>query len=162
MHSTAPLTNADFAQRVLQLKGRAPEGFAIVVQKPFVVIGDEPPESVRQWATGTIAWAAERLKREYFTRDPDGILDIWLFKGKDSYQQHTREIFGDRPDTPFGYFSHRHHALIMNIDTGGGTLVHELVHAFIGRTSRPARPGSTKGWLLCTSNAASAAAGSGA
>jgi hypothetical protein len=59
------------------------------------------------------------------------MIDIWLFKDRDSYDKHTREIFGDAPDTPFGYFSHRHQALIMNIDTGTGTLVHEIVHPFI-------------------------------
>jgi len=34
-------------------------------------------------------------------------------------------------DTPFGYYSHAHGALVMNIATGGGTLVHEIVHPFI-------------------------------
>ena len=32
---------------------------------------------------------------------------------------------------PFGYYSARHHALVMNIATGGGTLVHEIVHPFM-------------------------------
>jgi hypothetical protein len=35
------------------------------------------------------------------------------------------------PTTPFGYYSSRHGALIMNIATGGGTLVHEIVHPFV-------------------------------
>jgi hypothetical protein len=37
-------------------------------------------------------------------------------------------LFGIEPTTPFGYYSQRHRALVMNISTGGGTLVHELVH----------------------------------
>ena len=131
VHSTAPFTDADYAQRVLALKQKSPADFSIVVQKPFVVIGDQPPAEVRRWATGTIQWAVDRLKQEYFERDPEALLDIWLFKDEASYNKHTREIFGDTPDTPFGYFSHQHQALIMNIDTGGGTLVHELVHPFM-------------------------------
>src|SRR5262249_18361159 len=35
------------------------------------------------------------------------------------------------PTTPYGYYSSTHKALIMNISTGGGTLVHELVHPFM-------------------------------
>jgi len=131
VHSTAPFTDADYAQRVLAARQRAPEGFSIVIQRPFVVVGDQASAEVRRWATGTIEWAVDRLKEEYFEKDPTTILDIWLFKDEPSYNQYTQEIFGDTPDTPFGYFSHQHRALIMNIDTGGGTLVHEIVHPFM-------------------------------
>lgn len=131
VHSTAKFTDADYAQRVMALKRKAPEGFAIVVQKPFVVLGDEPLAQVRRHAVGTVQWAVDRLKQDYFENDPDALIDIWLFKDRESYDKHTQEIFGDAPDTPFGYFSYRHQALIMNIDTGTGTLVHEIVHPFI-------------------------------
>ena len=33
--------------------------------------------------------------------------------------------------TQFGFYSDKHNALIMNIATGGGTLVHEIVHPFM-------------------------------
>jgi hypothetical protein len=131
VHSDAGFTNADYAQQVMRVKQMASEDFTVVIQRPFVVAGDEPAETVRRRATGTIRWATERLKRSYFAEDPNDILTIWLFKDKDSYEKHTAEIFGDWPDTPFGYFSHADKALIMNIDTGGGTLVHEMVHPFI-------------------------------
>jgi len=131
VHSTAKFTDADYAQSVIAVKRKAPEGFSIVVQKPFVVVGDEPASQVRRHATGTVQWAVDHLKQEYFAEDPNEILEIWLFQDEASYNKHTREIFGDTPDTPFGYFSHTHKALIMNIDTGTGTLVHEIVHPFI-------------------------------
>jgi hypothetical protein len=131
VHSTAKFTGADYAQQVMRVKSKAPEGFSVVIQRPFVVAGDEPAETVRRRATGTVKWAVDRLKRAYFTEDPDDILEIWLFKDKESYEKHTEEIFNDWPDTPFGYYSHTHKALIMNIDTGGGTLVHEIVHPFV-------------------------------
>jgi hypothetical protein len=132
VHSTAKFTNADYVQEVIKVKNMAPEeGFSIVVQKPFVVIGNESPAKVRQRATGTVKWSVDRLKRDYFPEDPDDILAIWLFKDKETYEKYTEEIFGDKPDTPFGYVSYRHKAMIMNIDTGGGTLVHEIVHPFV-------------------------------
>jgi len=128
----APFTDADYARHVAALKTKVPdEGFTVIIQKPFVVIGDESPAAVRSRALRTVKWAVDRLKGDYFKNDPNEILDIWLFKDKASYRKHTREIFGDDPDTPFGYYSHRHKALIMNIATGGGTLVHEIVHPFM-------------------------------
>ncbi len=125
-------TDADYCQHILALKEKLPsESFHIVIQRPFVVIGDESATVVRERATKTIKWAVDHLKQDYFAQNPADILDIWLFKDEDSYQSHVKAIFNDRPDTPFGYYSPQHKALIMNIATGGGTLVHEIVHPFM-------------------------------
>ena len=58
-------------------------------------------------------------------------MNIWLFKDEISYRKHAKEFFDDEPDTPYGYYSSTNRALVMNISTGGGTLVHEIVHPFI-------------------------------
>src|SRR5690349_389518 len=75
------LTNRDFEKHITALKRRLPPGdFTILVQSPFVVIGDEAEAIVRRRATDTVKWAVDRLKKEYFNRDPQEVLDIWLFK----------------------------------------------------------------------------------
>ena len=109
-------TRAEFDIHVTQLKKRLPSGdFTIVVQPPFVVVGDEPPEVVKERAEGTVKWAVDKLKQDFFTADPKEILDIWLFKNEFSYKKHTRLLFNDTPTTPYGYYSHEDKALIMNI-----------------------------------------------
>ncbi len=125
-------SEADFTEHIAQLKKRLPSpAFSVVTQPPFVVIGDEPKEVVKQRAEDTVKWAVDRLKQDFFTKDPTEILDIWLFKDETSYRRHTRLLFNEEPTTPYGYYSSRNKALIMNIGTGGGTLVHEIVHPFI-------------------------------
>jgi hypothetical protein len=125
-------TAADYAQHVLKLRPTLPgEDFHLVIQPPFVVIGDDPAEAVERRADNTVRWAAERLRAELFDRDPERILDIWLFKDDASYRTHAKQLFGAEPGTPFGYYSPAHGALVMNISTGGGTLVHEIVHPFV-------------------------------
>ncbi|MBW8016968.1 MAG: hypothetical protein FVQ82_12350 [Planctomycetes bacterium] len=125
-------TDADYSQHIMKLKRKIPDkAFTVLIQKPFVIIGDESPSMVRRRSVSTIKWATDKLKKDYFKKDPDKIIDVWLFKDKKSYEKYTRKIFKDKPDTPFGYFSHTHNSLIMNIATGGGTLVHEMVHPFI-------------------------------
>jgi len=125
-------SNADYAQHILRLKKRLPgEGFTIVLCRPFVVVGDEPAESVKLHAEQTVRWAVEQLKQTYFDKDPEHILDIWLFKDEKSYNAHATKLFGEKPGTPYGYYSAAHRALVMNISTGGGTLVHEIVHPFM-------------------------------
>jgi hypothetical protein len=86
---------------------------------------------VKRRTDDTVKWTVDKLKQDYFTEDPKEILDIWLFKDSDSYERHTLELFKQKPTTPFGYYSSEQKALIMNIGTGGGTLVHEIVHPFM-------------------------------
>lgn len=82
-------------------------------------------------ATNTVKWAVDQSKQEYLQRDPAEIIDIWLFKDHESYTNNAWRLFRDTPTTPFGYYSARHRALVMNIATGGGMLVHEIVHPFM-------------------------------
>jgi hypothetical protein len=130
---------ADYAQHVTKLKERHGRGFSFAVAPPFVVISDAGQPAVDRWARGTVAWARDRLKAAYFDRDPDHILDVWLFKDGPSYRRNTKALFGESPDTPFGYYSPSHRALVMNIATGGGTLVHEIVHPYM-HANFPAAP----------------------
>ena len=126
------LTGADYAQHIHKLRTKLPhEQFSIVIERPFVVIGDEPLETVKKRSQDTVQWAVERLKKDYFPKDPTKILDIWLFRDSVSYEENTEKLFESKPTTPFGFFSDRHGALVMNISTGGGTLVHEIVHPFM-------------------------------
>jgi hypothetical protein len=124
--------SADYALHVMQLRERyAARGFTVTVEPPFVVIGDEAADTVQRRARGIVRWTVERLKADFFSRDPDGIVDIWLFRDHQSYESNARQILGEAPTTPYGYYSSSKRALVMNIATGGGTLVHEIVHPFM-------------------------------
>ena len=99
-------TNADYVQHIRRLKDRLPDKlFTIVLERPFVVIGDEDAARVRGRAKNTVKWATDRLKAEYFAKDPDRILDVWLFKDKDSYEVNAARLFRSKPSTIL--FAHR-------------------------------------------------------
>jgi len=128
----AAFTPADYDRHVAALRKIVPSSdFTVVVEPPFVVVGDEPADVVRRRSEQTVRWAVRRLRKQFFAKDPNEILTIWLFKDKASYLAHAKALFGDEPSTPYGYYSPRHKALVMNIATGGGTLVHEIVHPFM-------------------------------
>jgi hypothetical protein len=130
--ATGSFSKADYDKHIEALRKKIPsDDFTVVLAEPFVVVGDESPEMVRWHSEKTVKWAVEKLKRAYFARDPQQILDIWLFKDAESYKANCRKLFGKTPDTPYGYFSAADKALVMNISTGGGTLVHEIVHPFV-------------------------------
>jgi hypothetical protein len=117
----------------------ARQGFTVVVEPPFVVIGDEPARAVKQHATGILRWAIHLLEAEYFPHRPDKLIEIWLFRDKATYMAGAKKFFDDTPDTPYGYYAPSHDAMVMNIGLGAGTLVHEIVHPYV-EANFPAAP----------------------
>jgi hypothetical protein len=111
-----------------KLAGR---GFTVVVEPPFVVIGDEAAATVKHRATGILHWSIHLLEAEYFPARPSKLIEIWLFKNERSYRKGAKQFFGDEPETPYGYYSSEHDAMVMNIGPGAGTLVHEVVHPYM-------------------------------
>lgn len=126
-----PLPKVTLAEHLEKLRETAPKGFTIVTSAPFVVLGDDTPENVRLYADKVVQWAVKKLKQDFFEADPNEIINIWLFKDDVSYRHHAKLLFDDEPTTPYGYYTPIYRALVMNIATGGGTLVHEIVHPFM-------------------------------
>ncbi len=129
--ATAGFRPADFAQHVMKLRERLAREMAVVVEPPFVVVGNGGPAAVKRSAEGTVRWAVRLLSRDFFERPPLRILDVWLLGDAESYGKAARSITGEAPSTPYGFYTRQHGALVMNIATGGGTLVHEIVHPYI-------------------------------
>jgi hypothetical protein len=126
-----PAPPNDLEAHVDQLRARfESRGWAVVAEPPFAVVGDGGPR-VEALAAGTIRWAVTHLEAAYFEAAPEHVITIYLFETAQSYERHALELFGEAPDTPYGYYSPSDRALVMNIATGGGTLVHEIVHPYM-------------------------------
>ena len=91
------------AARLAAVQKMAPRGFTVFAEPPFVVAGDEPATRVHQHALHTIRWAVDKLKQDFFQRDPAEVITVWLFKDEASYKKHTAALFHDKPTTTFGY-----------------------------------------------------------
>jgi hypothetical protein len=121
-HSSA----GDYAQHVMKLREKLPARFHVTLEAPFVIVSDGDDHGQR-----IVRWTVAMLKRDFFAVEPTRILDIWLCEDAASYTRVATALTGEAPDTPYGFFSPSAGALIMNIATGGGTLVHEIVHPFM-------------------------------
>jgi hypothetical protein len=138
--SSAP--PARYAQHIEALRTRLAAaglgGMSIRVEEPFVVIGNRGEERLAHDAQ-TVRWAADLLEGDFFDRRPDVILDVFLFGDAASYERGVKILTGEEPGTPYGFYSRTHRGLFMNIATGGGTLVHEIVHPYV-EADFPAAP----------------------
>lgn len=135
-NATAELTEADYTQHLMELNDRVPDNFTITVEKPFVIVSDCPIDEVTDYSIRIVSQVVALLKKDFFLKDPDTIIDIWMLRDQKSYQFHTQQQFGIKAETPYGFYSPAHNSLILDISTGGGTLVHEMVHPFISTNFR--------------------------
>jgi hypothetical protein len=110
-----------------KLKG---QGYTVLVEPPFVVVGDSPAKEVARVTTGFLRSKVALLEKEFFAKRPERVLEVWLFKNRQSFFKGAKKFFNDEPDTPYGYYSPDANALIMNA-SGLGTLSHELVHPYM-------------------------------
>jgi len=82
--------------------------------------------------------AVERLKRDFFARDPGTIIEIWMFSRRPELPREHQCAFLHRPSSGSATSidvgrGGRH------VSLGAGTLVHEMVHAFMA-ANFPAAP----------------------
>ena len=114
-----------------ELRPRLGSECQIVVHAPFVLAGDLGREALDEWYTRTIGPAARAMARAYFPTVPDKPITVLLFSGEERYVHYARDLFGEEGISIYGYYKRGSRVLVMNIATGGGTLVHELTHALV-------------------------------
>lgn len=130
---TEPLPQAAFEEHVKDRQRSFGAGFTVLAVPPFVVIGDGSPDWVASDANEVVGVAAKALKQRFFQRDPARIIDIVMLQSDSSYDLLAGSFFG-RPSTPYGFYSPCRQAIYVNLSLGNGTLVHEMVHAFMEAT----------------------------
>ncbi len=102
-----------------------------IVRPPFVLAGDLKEEELDGWYRETIGPAMRAMANGLLDTLPDRPITVLLFSGESSYEHYGEKLFGDREVSIYGYYKPRERVLVMNIGTGGGTLVHELTHALV-------------------------------
>lgn len=107
------------------------EGCAVVVHAPFVVAGNLSSDELEEWHQRTIGPAARAMAASYFSVAPNRPVTVLLFRDEQSYNHYAHALYGEAGISVFGYYKPSQRVLVMNIATGGGTLVHELTHALM-------------------------------
>jgi hypothetical protein len=114
-----------------ELRMRLAADCAMIIRAPFVIAGDLSEQDLDAWHRRTIGPAARAMASAYFRTPPDEPITVLLFSGEQSYNRYAQHLFGDEGISVYGYYKPGRRTLVMNIATGGGTLVHELTHALI-------------------------------
>jgi len=117
--------------------------FSVLVEPPFVMAGNMRKTDLTAHREQSVVRPAAAMWRTYFTRRPDEPITVLLLTDRGvrppaddrdpgyAYRAWARKLFGDQPVSGCGYYKPDRRTMVVNIDTGGGTLVHELTHALI-------------------------------
>jgi hypothetical protein len=103
--------------------------FFSIVHTPFVIVGDIDAARLERIYRETIVPARRALAIAFFDRPPDQPVTIVLLSGDEAYEHCVLALEGHRRAAYAGYYERKERRLVVNLDTGEGTLAHELTHA---------------------------------
>ncbi len=129
--ATTDTLNAACEEGAKELARQLGPGCQTIVRAPFVIGSDLEEAQLESYYNHTIGPAARAMAHSYFDTPPNKPITVLLFSGEQSYNRYARQLYGDEGISVYGYYKPHLRTLVMNIGTGGGTLVHELTHALI-------------------------------
>jgi hypothetical protein len=121
----------DYESRINELRKQLSVDFILKTYSCFVIASNMTEPETQKIIDNTIASAEECFYNNYFEKKPDEIITIFLFKDDKSYRFWANKLYGDTDLSRFGYYKPSKKTMLMNISTGGGTLVHEMTHSFV-------------------------------
>lgn len=129
------MAHADLAEKLRAtedaMKAQLGRNFHVRSSEMFVCAGNMGKQEFDALVDGTVSACTKALWKQYFTKRPTKPVRVYLLGDDLTYRFYARKLFNDVGVSRFGYYRPEKRALIMNISTGTGTLVHEMVHALM-------------------------------
>ncbi|MBU1243999.1 hypothetical protein KKD52_17430 [Myxococcota bacterium] len=113
------------------MRAQLPATFTVRAASPFVVASDLPPVELDRVIAQTLLPAHQALNVRYIRRAPVVPVRVYLFAGQTSLAVLSRILWKDDTPPVYGYSRKDRNMMVMDISTGGGTLVHELTHVMM-------------------------------
>lgn len=107
-------------------------GFETRVVDDIFFLASNGGERSLETAESTVRRTTEELYRAYFSRRPTRAVRVYCFRDHATYEAYVRNAYGRAPSTPYGFYMASERKVVLNLDTGQGTLAHELVHPLLG------------------------------
>lgn len=105
--------------------------FSVVTHAPFVLAGDLSEDALEKRYREAILPAFIAMRESYFDRPADEPITILLFTSEMKYRTYAQRLFAQSGMSIYGFYKPSHRTMLINLDAGEGTIVHELTHALI-------------------------------
>ena len=107
--------------------------FLCVERDNFLIASDLDLERAEYLVDGVFDFCRRALINTFFDQlpDPGRVITLYVFRDYNSYVAGLRKFFAMDPISPYGHYGHTQKYLVVNYDTGPGTMVHEMTHALM-------------------------------
>jgi hypothetical protein len=102
------------------------EGFG-----PFIIASNLPRSRLQDIKENTIRASYNAFYKDYFIEQPRFITTIYIFKNLNDYTHYGRKLFNETRTSPYGYYRSAERSMLINVESGTGTIVHEMAHALM-------------------------------
>lgn len=118
---------------LIELQRSAGQGYLCVQRGNFLIAGDLDLLEYEYLVDGVLDYCAKALIKVFFDKGhvTDKTVNIFVFKDYDSYESGIRRFLGMDPISPYGHYGHTQKYIVINYETGPGTMVHELTHSLM-------------------------------
>jgi len=113
------------------VRTQLPPTFTVRVSSPFVVASDLPPAELDRVIAQTLQAAVKAMSGALIRKPPPFPVRAYLFASRTSLAVVSRILWKDDTPPVYGYSRKDLHMMVMDISTGGGTLIHELTHVML-------------------------------
>jgi hypothetical protein len=133
-HNSSTIFNIDsldFISKIAELNKKLDDSFIILENRYFIIASNLSTEETSDIVENTIVRAIDCFYNDYLEKSPNEITTIFLFKDDATYRFWAKKLYDDDDLSRFGYYKPTQKAMLMNISTGTGTLVHEMTHSLV-------------------------------
>ncbi|MBI4853913.1 MAG: hypothetical protein HY819_19120 [Acidobacteria bacterium] len=123
--------NPDMKKQLVNAHRDFDKTFSVTGFGPFIIISNIKTSRLEEVKESIIRASYNAFYKDFFSVSPTYITTVYLFKNQADYSFYSRKLFQESPNTPYGYYRSSDRAMLINLSTGTGTLVHEMVHAII-------------------------------
>ncbi|GHT00368.1 hypothetical protein FACS1894108_12250 [Planctomycetales bacterium] len=128
---TNPRSTPAVPKTLAALQTQTGKQFFVAQRGSLLIAADLPRQQFDYVVNGIVACCQKALERTFFTTRLTQPVTIYIFQNKESYARGLKKFFLLDPISPYGHYGHRQRYIVINYQTGPGTLVHELVHALM-------------------------------
>lgn len=121
----------NFESKITDLKSKLTNDFTVKAHSYFIIASNLSEEETENITINTIDKAVDCFYNDYFESKPSDATTIFLFKNDNTYRYWAKKLYDDDDLSKYGYYKPAEKTMLMNINTGTGTLVHEMTHALV-------------------------------
>lgn len=120
------------SQLAAQIRDRHSGMPTVVIDTPFVLVSDLPSDALRELSTTSIRPIASALQSTFDLRPIERPFTIVLFADPERFRRFVGQTAGSWYARYYGFYLRQHRRVVVSLQSGEGTLAHELTHALIG------------------------------